>query len=67
MLVPAVFAVLMKMNLYLWDKIIEECWSAYLATPRLQLADVNGFRQAAVADDLFSETFPLHSYSENGG
>jgi hypothetical protein len=40
---------------------------AYLAAPRLQLADVNGFRQAAVADDLFSETFSLHSYSENGG
>ncbi len=25
MLVPAVFAVLMKMNLYLWDRIIAEC------------------------------------------
>jgi hypothetical protein len=39
----------MKMNLYFRDKIIEECWGAYVATPRLQLADVNGFRQAAVA------------------
>src|SRR6266446_7630004 len=27
-LVPAVFAVLIKMNLYLWDKIIEHCRSA---------------------------------------
>jgi hypothetical protein len=39
----------------------------YLAAPRRQLAYVNGFRQAAVADDLFSETFPVRSYSENGG
>jgi hypothetical protein len=26
---------------------------AYLAAPRRQLADVNSFRQAAIADDLF--------------
>jgi hypothetical protein len=40
---------------------------AYVAAPRRQLADVNGFRQAAIADDLVSETFPVCSYSENGG
>jgi hypothetical protein len=39
---------------------------AYLAARCLQLAHVNGFRQAALADDLFSETFPVRSYSENG-
>jgi hypothetical protein len=39
----------------------------YLATPLRQLADVNAFQQAAFADDLFPEAFPVCSCSENGG
>ena len=34
-LVPAVFAVLMNMNLYLWDKIIEHCRSARTSLHRV--------------------------------
>src|SRR5438552_18127290 len=34
-LVPAVFAVLMKMNLYLWDKIIDHCRSAHTSLHRV--------------------------------
>jgi hypothetical protein len=36
------------------------------AAAGLQLADVNGFGQAAIADDLFSERLPVRSHSENG-
>src|SRR5580765_1245197 len=43
---PAVFAVLIKMNLYLWDRIIEE-WGAGIPPHAEQLADATGFRQAA--------------------
>ena len=48
MLVPAVFAVLMKINLNLWERIIEKSLErGYPNGVYLQLADVSGFRQAA--------------------
>jgi hypothetical protein len=36
-------------------------------TARWQLADANGFRQAAVADDFFSERFLIRAHSKNSG
>jgi len=51
MLVPAVFAVLMKMNLYLWDRIIEE-WQRAGSPEHRQLADTKGFRQTPETNRL---------------
>ena len=57
MLVPAVFAVLMKMNLYLWDRIIHQWHSADIAARR-QLADTKGCPQAGENNWLLASASP---------